>query len=79
MLLTEWNTADAIAVNRREGREEGLEEGREEGLVEGLERGREEGLEEGRVEIAKNLKAAGISLDIVSQATGLSLEEIAEL
>ena len=34
MLITEWNTEDAIAVAREEGREEGLERG--------LERGRED-------------------------------------
>jgi len=32
MILTEWNTEDAIAFAREEGREEGLEEGREEKL-----------------------------------------------
>jgi len=30
MILTEWNTEDAIAFAREEGREEGIEEGREE-------------------------------------------------
>ena len=75
MLLTEWNTADAIAVNRREGREEGLEEGLERGLEKGLERGREGG----RKEIAKNLKVAGSSPDFIANVTGLTLEEIAEL
>ena len=63
MLLTEWNTAEAIAVSRREGREEGVEIG----------------LGIKALEIAKNLKASGMSLEFISQNTGLSLEEIAEI
>jgi len=42
MLLTEWNTEDAIAVAREEGFEEGREEGHEEGHEEGLEKGHED-------------------------------------
>ncbi|MCL2762883.1 MAG: hypothetical protein FWD36_06745 [Treponema sp.] len=58
MLLTEWNTEDAIAYAREEGREEGFEEGREEGFEEG----REEGHEEGREEVLK-LFAQGLSIE----------------
>ena len=34
MILTEWNTEDAIAFAREEGREDGLEEGMAKGRVE---------------------------------------------
>ena len=75
MLLTEWNTEDAIAVAREEGLEEGLEKG--------LEKGRDEGLEIGRIdekiEIAKNLLAAGSSNDLIQKVTKLTLEEIMKL
>ena len=63
MLLTEWNTADAIAVNRREGEEIGLEKGRN----------------AEKMDIAKNLKEAGMTPEFISQNTGLSLEEIARI
>jgi len=86
MILTEWNTDDAIAFAREEGREEGLEKGREEGLErgreEGLEKGREEGLEIGREEkrtIARNLLAKGSIPEFVQEVTGLSLDEIKKL
>ena len=45
MILTEWNTEDAIAFAREEGREEGLERGFEKGRERGLEKGREEVME----------------------------------
>jgi len=41
MILTEWNTEDAIAFAREEGREDGIEEGIEIGLVEGKAKERE--------------------------------------
>ena len=76
---------------RRQGRAEGLEEGRAEGLekgrAEGLEEGRAEGLEKGRAEgesetrrsIAVAMKSAGISLDQISQVTGLDQKTIEAL
>jgi predicted transposase/invertase (TIGR01784 family) len=60
---------------RQEGLEEGLEEGRQEGLEEGLEKG----LEKGRQEVARALKALGIPVEKITQATGLSPDKIAAL
>ena len=57
--------------------------GREEGEAIGLEKGRKEGLVEGRQEekrsIARNLKSMGLSVQQISQASGLTLEEIEQL
>lgn len=53
----------------------GLEEGRAEGRAEGLEAGRREKA----VEIARNLKNAGVAIEIISENTGLSVEEVKEL
>lgn len=52
------------------------EEGRAEGLEEGLNKGREEGLKEANLNNARNLKKLGVAVDIISQATGLSKEEV---
>ena len=52
------------------------EEGRAEGLEEGLNKGREEGLKEANLNNARNLKKLGVADDIISQATGLSKEEV---
>ena len=52
----------------RKGREEGLAEGREQGLTEGR--------EQERLQIARNLKAMGMTTADIFKATGLTVEEI---
>lgn len=68
---------------RAEGRAEGLEEGRAAGLEEGRAEGRAEGLEEGvqkkALEVAKNLKSMGLSIQDIQRVTGLSKDEIESL
>ena len=63
-----------------EGRKKGQKEGLEKGRVEGLEKGRQEGLEKGRqeraLEIARQMKAMGMSNEQIAQATGLSINKI---
>ena len=68
---TERDTYNQIEYARETGREEGREEGKEEGLKEGR---REE-----RLKIAMNLIRVGASCEIISQATGLSEEEVSRL
>lgn len=66
---------DAISTEKTlfQGKmEDGLARGREEGRLEG----RREAGHEKSLEIARNLKAHGISLEIIAQSTGLSREEI---
>ena len=85
---------EGLAEGREEGRAEGHEEGRAEGLAEGHEKGRAEGLAEGeaigmakererskarQLETARCLKAAGLAVSLISQATGLPVEEIERL
>lgn len=65
-----------IFTERAEGRAEGREEGRAEGIAEGIEKGREEGIKEGKRAIARNMKSLNIPSATISQATGLSVEEI---
>jgi len=62
MILTEWNTEDAIAFAREEGREDGLEEG----LEKGLEKGREEVLKL----LAQGLTAEEIKLRLAKVTNG---------
>ena len=52
-------------------------------LLDSIRTGREEGHEKGRMEekrsIARNLKSMGLSFQQISQASGLTLEEIEQL
>ena len=53
--------------------------GHEEGLQEGLQKGREEGLQKGKLEDAENLLSLGVSPEIISKATGLSIKTINDM
>ncbi|MBQ8441753.1 MAG: PD-(D/E)XK nuclease family transposase, partial [Bacteroides sp.] len=63
----------------KKAQEKGLAKGLAEGLEKGLAEGLERGLEKGLAISAQNLKALGVSTDIIMKATGLSLEEINNL
>lgn len=70
---------DVLNTAKMEGLEEGRAEGHAKGLEEGRAEGREEGQQEERIKNARNLKKLGVSPDVIAQATGLGLEEIAQL
>ena len=57
-----------------------LNQGREEGMEKGLEQGREEGREQGRaaerLQIARQMKGAGMAIAQIAQITSLSIEDI---
>ena len=70
---------NSIDSAKREGKEEGREEGRIEGREEGRIEGRIEGREEGIILVAQNLKRMGMTNEQIQQATGLTLNEIAQI
>ena len=82
-MTTERDLRNQMAYARKVAIEEGLAEGRAEGLAEGRAEGLAEGRAEGRAEA--NLEAAlkfrnlGVAVEIISEATGLSIEEIKQL
>ena len=55
-----------------EAREEGLERGLEQGLEKGLEQGRNEE----RLQLIRKMVSRGMTPELISDMTGLSLEEI---
>ena len=70
---------DSVSVERtllddryQKGKEEGRAEGKEEGRAEG----RAEGMSQRSLEIARNLLSLGLPIDQITQATGLTEEEI---
>ncbi|WP_353283777.1 Rpn family recombination-promoting nuclease/putative transposase [Wolbachia endosymbiont (group A) of Lypha dubia] len=90
-----WNEKDLAAYEERvlsvqkeaaiweQRLDDASAKGREEGIQIGHEKGRAEGKEEGeqhaKIAIAKNSLKAGVSIDIIAEITGLSLDEIKKL
>ena len=77
--LLETKLIEGKLEGKLEGRAEGLAEGREEGLAEGREEGRAEGELETKRTIARNMKTTGVDIAVISQCTGLSVDEIEKL
>ena len=67
---------DRYQKGKEEGRAEGKEEGRAEGKEEGRAEGRAEGMSQRSLEIARNLLSLGLPVNQITQATGLTEEEI---
>ena len=63
--------------------ETAIDEAREEGLELGLEQGLEKGLEQGRneahLQLIRKMVSRGMTPDLISEMTGLSIEEIETL
>ena len=71
----EEGRVEGIKVGMKEGIKEGMKVGRAEGIKEG----REEGLKEGIKAVALNMKQMGIPVASISQATGLTIDELTKL
>jgi predicted transposase/invertase (TIGR01784 family) len=62
-----------------EGKQEGIREGELKGKLEGIREGELKGELKGKLEVARNLLANRVPLDVVVQSTGLSLDKIQSL
>ena len=90
-LIRNTELAEAREEAEERGLEKGIEKGIKKGIKQGIKQGIEEGIEKGiekgiiqgskikAIDIAKNLKKAGISIDIISESSGLSIKEINDL
>lgn len=63
----------------QEGEQKGLTRGLQRGLTKGLQKGWKKGKLEGKQEIALNLLRLGMSVEQVSQVTGLTVEQVCQL
>ncbi len=63
----------------KQNKDKYIAKGKKDGLAEGRAEGRAEGKKAGFLETAKNLLKLGLSLDKISEATTLSIEEIKAL
>ena len=74
-----WARADGLEQGRAEGEARGEARGRAEGEARGEARGRAEGEARGRADTARNLLRMGLAPSQITEATGLSLDEIEAL
>lgn len=63
----------------KEGEKVGLEKGEKVGLEKVIEKGEKVGLEKRTLDVAKNMLAKNLDIELISDITGLSVEEIEEL
>ena len=56
-----------------------LEEKRREGIKEGMKKGKLEGIKEGQIAMAKSMKAKNMDINLISEITGLTIEEVNKL
>jgi predicted transposase/invertase (TIGR01784 family) len=61
------------------GKAEGLAEGKAEGLAEGMEKGKAEGVKETQLSTARKMQKLGMTIEEISEITGLTKEEIGNL
>ena len=79
MLLAEYDYDTDIAVQRKEAFDDGIAIGEERGISIGLSQGISQGEKKAKIETAKSMILRNISIDIVAECTGLSVEEIEKL
>ena len=75
MLLAEYDYDTDIAVQRKEAFDDGVSIGRNEGISIGI----SQGAQQTKLETAKIMLLKNISFEIISECTGLSVEEIEQL
>ena len=76
-----WGLAefDAEQRGKKEGYSAGVSDGIQQGISQGLQQGKKEGEYQAKIEIAKNMLKNNISINIISDCTGLSIQTIKNL
>ena len=74
-----YGQAAMLQYEREEGKKEDIEIGIQQGIKEGIEKGIEQGTKETLISTAKNMKYKNIDIALISEITGLSIEEICKL
>src|SRR5574344_2441555 len=70
---------NTISYAEEKGIERGRTEGLEEGMAKGLAKGKAKGLAEGKLAVARAMKTDGLSVEVISKYTNLSIKEIEKL
>ena len=68
-----------LKTGLEQGIQQGLREGMQQGLKDGLQQGLQQGMQKEKLQIAKKMLSKKIDLNIISQLTGLSIQELKNL
>lgn len=81
IMNTKIRKAEKLATKRglSKGFKQGISQGIEQGIEQGISRGIEQGRSSEKQELAKKFKDKGVDVNIISEATGLSLSELKSL
>ena len=71
--------AEGLAEGKAEGLAEGMIKGKAEGLAEGMEKGLAQGIKETQLSTARKMLKLGMSIEEISEITGLTKEEVDNL
>lgn len=74
-----YATEKGLAEGRARGMKEGMKEGRKEGKKEGIREGIQQGEKKKQIQIAKQMLRKDMSVEVISEITGLSIVEIQKL
>ena len=55
------------------------EDGFDKGIKEGIAKGKLEGIKEGQISMAKSMKTKNLDINLISEITGLTIDEIEKL
>ena len=83
LMMNEYDKREAYLYGNQimleEERRLGIEEGFKQGIEKGIEQGIEKGIKENQILTVKNMKNRNIDIALISDITGLSIEEIEKL
>ncbi len=79
LMMNEYDKREAYLYGNQIMLEEERRLGVEEGIKQGIEQGIEQGEKNKAISMAKNMKARDMDINLISELTGLSIEEIKNL
>ncbi len=79
MFLAEYSYEEDVKAQREEAYEDGFEKGEISGMNKGLQKGMQQGKQENQIETVKKMLQKKMPLEIISQITNFSIEQIKKL
>ena len=79
LMMTEYEKKELYQYDKQISLEDKRREGIKEGIKKGIEKGKLEGIKERNYAIAKDMKSKNMDISLISEITGLTIEEVEKL